>query len=221
MIDLHEVSHEFAMGSGRVQALRDISLTIPSGSMVAICGPSGSGKSTLLNVMGCLLKPQHGRIEIMGKPTIALSDREQSILRRRHLGFIFQSFNLIPVLSAFENVEYPLLIDRIPSHERRSRVAQMLDCVGMLAHASRRPNQLSGGQCQRVAIARALVARPQIVLADEPTANLDSHTASEILKLMSSLNKNTGTAFIFSTHDPMVSSFASIAVQIQDGALLH
>jgi putative ABC transport system ATP-binding protein len=220
MIELQAVSHTYRIGEQRTSAIREVDFTVKAGEIVSIVGPSGSGKSTLLNVMGCLLTPDRGAVRIMGKDMSHLGDAAKAEIRRLHIGFIFQSFNLIPVLDAFENIEYPLIIGGIDGGERKRRVVAILGRVGLEQHQNKRPDQLSGGQKQRVAIARALVTNPRFVLADEPTANLDSHTATEILALMSELNRESGTALIFSTHDPKVSAFARTQVRIEDGALV-
>jgi len=219
MIQLTQVSHYFSLGNSTVRALKQLSLHVDSGEMVAITGASGSGKSTLLNIMGCLTKPSLGRVEILGQDIGTLSDVDRTRLRRRHIAFIFQSFNLIPVLDCQENIEYPLMINRVPAKQRKVRVTDVLAQVGLQAYARQRPEQLSGGQRQRVAIARALVTEPQFVLADEPTANLDSATAIEILALMARMNASLGTAFIFATHDNKVSHMAQRVLALEDGAI--
>ncbi|NOT89872.1 MAG: ABC transporter ATP-binding protein [Lysobacter sp.] len=220
MIELQAVSHTYRIGDQRTSAIRDVDFTVEEGEIVSIAGPSGSGKSTMLSIMGCLLTPDSGAVRIMGKDMSLQCDATKAEIRRLHIGFIFQSFNLIPVLSAFENIEYPLIIGGIVGAERKRRVATILERVGLAQHQTKRPDQLSGGQKQRVAIARALVTNPGFVLADEPTANLDSHTASEILALMSELNRELKTALIFSTHDPKVSAFAHKQVRLEDGKLV-
>ncbi|MBB5393830.1 MULTISPECIES: ABC transporter ATP-binding protein [unclassified Herbaspirillum] len=207
MIKLTDVSHRYHIGDQVTHALHHLEFSAEPGEIISITGPSGSGKSTLLSIMGCLLKPSDGTVSVMGNNLDTLDDAEKAALRRNHLGFIFQSFNLIPVLNAMENVEYPLILCGIDSRERKQRAERMLATVGLQQQMKKRPNQLSGGQKQRVAIARALIAEPDFVLADEPTANLDSHTAADLLALMSDLNKELNTAFIFSTHDPKVQLF--------------
>lgn len=220
MIELRSVSHTYRIGEQRTSAVREVDFRVEQGEIISIVGPSGSGKSTLLNVMGCLLTPDSGAVRLMGKDMAMLSDAAKAEIRRLHIGFIFQSFNLIPVLNAFENIEYPLIIGGTGGGERKRRVGAILERVGLAQHQNKRPDQLSGGQKQRVAIARALVTNPGFVLADEPTANLDSHTATEILALMSELNRELKTALIFSTHDPKVSAFAHRQVRIEDGTLV-
>jgi len=219
MLEIHQVSHTYHIGNQATHALRNLSLRVVQGEIIAITGPSGSGKSTLLNIMGCLLTPNQGSVSVMGHNLDRLGDAQRTVLRRTHLGFVFQSFNLIPVLSAIENVEYPLILCGVHGKEKTQRAEQMLERVGLQQHMKKRPDQLSGGQKQRVAIARALITLPDFVLADEPTANLDSHTATDILTLMSDLNQEMNTAFIFSTHDPKVSTFAQKQFHLEDGAL--
>jgi len=218
VVRVEHVIKEYRLGEQMVRALDDVSLSIEEGVFLAIAGPSGSGKSTLLNLIGCIDTPTSGRIEIDGKDVSGRTPDQLADLRARTIGFIFQTFNLLPVLSAEENVEYPLLQMRdIARAERRERVATMLDIVGLARHARHRPNQLSGGQRQRVAIARALVTRPRIVLADEPTANLDHKTGEGILTLMQEINQKMRTTFIFSTHDKKVMARADRLVRIEDG----
>lgn len=220
MIRLERVTKTYTLGRRRVEALKGIDLELSEGRFVAISRPSGSGKSTLLNLVGCLDQPSTGRVLLFGRDTVGMSDREQSALRSQLIGFVFQSFNLIPVLSAFENIEYPLLLLGIPRRERRQRVNVLLEEVGLRNHASHRPDYLSGGQRQRVAVARALITRPRLVLADEPTANLDSITGGEILELMHDLNRNHGTTFVFSTHDARVVAHAERIYTMEDGKLV-
>jgi putative ABC transport system ATP-binding protein len=219
---LEHVFKEYALGEQPVQALRDISLNVENGAFLAIAGPSGSGKSTLLNLIGCIDTPSRGKIFIEGQDISGQTPDELSELRARTIGFIFQTFNLFPVLSAQENVEYPLLQFReLSGTERRSRVSEYLSIVGLSKFANHRPNQLSGGQRQRVAIARALATQPKIVLADEPTANLDHKTGEGILQLMKDINDSLKTAFIFSTHDRRVMEMANRLVRIEDGEILR
>jgi putative ABC transport system ATP-binding protein len=218
VVQVEHVSKDYLLGEQVVRAVHDISLSVETGVFLAIAGPSGSGKTTLLNMIGCIDRPTKGRILIDGRDISGLSADELAALRSRSIGFIFQTFNLLPVLSAAENVEYPLLQRQdIPAGERRERVAYFLQVVGLTRFADHRPNQLSGGQRQRVAIARALATSPRIVLADEPTANLDKKTGIEILKLMKVINQQTKTTFIFSTHDRRVIEIADRLVQIDDG----
>ncbi len=220
MIEVENVVKHYYLGKRQVVALNGVSLHFGDHEFIAIIGPSGSGKSTLLHLIGCLDIPTSGLVKILDKRTDMLSDAKQSALRNKFLGFIFQSFNLIPVLTAFENVEYPLLLSGVSRKERKLRVAALLNEVGLEEHAQHRPDNLSGGQRQRVAIARALVTRPKFVLADEPTANLDSVTGTEILDLMKKINVEHGTSFVFSTHDPKISQYASKTYVLKDGVLL-
>ncbi|UCG98353.1 MAG: ABC transporter ATP-binding protein [Burkholderiales bacterium] len=218
VVQVDHVCKDYRLGEQTVRALDDVSVSIEDGVFLAIAGPSGSGKSTLLNLIGCIDTPTSGRVVIDGRDVSGQTPDQLADLRARTIGFIFQTFNLLPVLSAEENVEYPLLQMReIGRGERRERVAKMLEIVGLSRYASHRPNQLSGGQRQRVAIARALVTRPRIVLADEPTANLDHKTGEGILRLMQEINRKSGTTFIFSTHDKKVMSKANRLIRIEDG----
>ncbi len=219
VVKIQDVSKDYALGEQRVQALREIHLQVKRGEFLAIAGPSGSGKSTLLNLIGCIDTPSSGRIHIDGEDVAGKTPDDLADLRARKIGFIFQTFNLLPVLSAAENVEYPLLQFRFDAAKRKARVQRYLELVGVGDYARHRPNQLSGGQRQRVAIARALIARPAIVLADEPTANLDHKTGTSILELMRGINQDKGTTFIFSTHDPKVMDMADRVVAIEDGVL--
>lgn len=221
VVQVENVSKEYALGEQLVQALRDVTLSIDDGAFLAIAGPSGSGKSTLLNLIGCIDIPSSGRILINGQDVSGRSPDQLADLRARTIGFIFQTFNLFPVLSARENVEYPLLqLKEVDAAERRDRVNKFLSIVGLSKYADHRPNQLSGGQRQRVAIARALATLPKIVLADEPTANLDHTTGNGILQLMHEINRELKTTFIFSTHDQRVMDMADRLVRIEDGRLL-
>ncbi len=215
------VTKVYPLGQQQVTALQDVTLLVLEGEFLAIAGPSGSGKSTLLNLIGCIDTPTSGSIQIGGQQTADLDADQLAGLRARRIGFIFQTFNLLPVLSAYENIEYPLLRLGLDRKQRSERVHSYLELVGLDRFAQHRPNQLSGGQRQRVAIARALVTRPSIVLADEPTANLDHKTGGEILDLMSQINQHRGTTFIFSTHDPRVIEMAGRVVNLADGRILE
>lgn len=206
-------------GAIEVHALRGVNLNIAAQKFTMIVGPSGSGKTTLLNLIGCLDHPTSGTVEIDGCDVAALRDRELTRFRARHIGFIFQSFNLIPVLSVFENVEYGLLLTKMPSRKRKQATVEMLKAVQLYDQRHQRPNQLSGGQKQRVAIARALVKRPSIVLADEPTANLDSETGARIVSLMRNLQAAARTTFIFSTHEPELMRQADELFTLRDGII--
>lgn len=214
---LKGVSKTYRLDAVDVPALVNIDLVILPNRFTVISGPSGSGKTTLLNLIGCIDRPDHGALMVGGKPVQSMSDDALSDFRARQLGFIFQSFNLLSVLTAFENVEYPLVMAGMPAAARRVRVDQLLEQVGLASHGRKRPGQLSGGQRQRVAIARALARQPQIVLADEPTANLDSKTGEEVIALMRRMQQQQQVSFIFSSHDSKVLEAADDAVHIQDG----
>jgi putative ABC transport system ATP-binding protein len=198
-----------------------VSLTIGRGELIALAGPSGSGKTTLLNLIGCIDKPDDGRIIVDDVDVTPVPLHRLASLRRDTLGFIFQTFNLIPVLTAYENVEYPLLLQNVPRRERDTRVRRWLSEVGLDNQSKQRPDQLSGGQRQRVAIARAMVTEPKLVLADEPTANLDSETSARILDLLAGINTRTNCTFVFSTHDPSLIERAERVVRIRDGRIEH
>lgn len=216
---LKQVGKTYHLDAVDVPALTDINLEIRSNCFTVISGPSGSGKTTLLNLIGCIDQPDHGEIVVAGQPVQTLSDDALSDFRARHLGFIFQNFNLLPVLTTYENVEYPLLLAKIPAAERTRRVLALLDAVGLSDRAQSRPGQLSGGQRQRVAIARALATEPKLVLADEPTANLDSHTGAAIIALMRKMQREHHVSFVFSSHDPQVQAEADDAIFIRDGRI--
>src|ERR1700722_6799839 len=220
VVRLDHVSRVYHVGSVPIPAVRDISLAIQPRMFSVVVGPSGSGKTTLLNMIGCIDVPDSGEIEVSGENVLRLSDNALADFRARNIGFIFQSFNLIPVLSAFENVEYPLLLLNVPPAERRRRTSAMLEAVGLEAQTRQRPNELSGGQKQRVAIARALVKEPALVLADEPTANLDSVTGTAIISLMRRMQETFHTSFVFSTHDPRLMAEADETFSIRDGMLV-
>ncbi|WP_324781200.1 ABC transporter ATP-binding protein [Thiobacillus sedimenti] len=211
---------EYVLGKQTVVALQDVSLTVSRGEFMALAGPSGSGKSTLLNLIGCIDTPSTGTIRIKGQDVSGRTADELADLRLNTLGFVFQTFNLLPVLSAWENVEFPLQQQRgVDKNTRQERVAHYLKVVGLERFAHHRPNELSGGQRQRVAIARALATHPGIVLADEPTANLDHRTGESILQLMKDLNREEGTTFIFSTHDRRVMEMADRVIELADGKI--
>jgi putative ABC transport system ATP-binding protein len=217
LIELHDVHKTYLLGKTEVPALRGISFVVTSGEFIAIAGPSGSGKTSVLNLIGCIDKPTGGRIIFEGQDITEIPLPALAATRREKLGFIFQAFNLIPVLSAYENVEYPLLLRHVSADDRKNRVMQALEWVGIADRAKHKPGELSGGQRQRVAIARALVGEPCVVLADEPTANLDSTTAGEIVALMHRLNQERGVTFIFSTHDPRIMQTARRLIRLRDG----
>jgi putative ABC transport system ATP-binding protein len=217
---LDHVGKTYHAGKVDVAAIRDISMAIPAQRFSMIIGPSGSGKTTLLNLIGCIDAPTRGRIEVCGEDIGRLSDTALADFRARNIGFIFQGFSLVPVLSAYENVEYPLMLVGMAAGERHRRTLAMLDAVGLAEQANQRPNELSGGQKQRVAIARALVKQPNLVLADEPTANLDTATGAAIIALMRRMQAEQNTTFIFSTHDPQLISHSEQTFTIRDGTLV-
>jgi putative ABC transport system ATP-binding protein len=223
IITMRSVKKEYELGKVRVAALKGINIEIREGDFISIAGPSGSGKSTLLNLIGCIDVPTEGSISIRGEDTRGLSDRRLTALRHETLGFIFQSFNLIPVLNVFENIELPLLLDGkgVKARASRAQINSLIDEVGLSEWIRHKPNELSGGQRQRVAIARALVTRPAIVLADEPTANLDSETGKSIIALMKRMNKQHGTTFVFSTHDPTIVGIADHVIRLKDGLVVE
>ncbi|MBI3285142.1 MAG: ABC transporter ATP-binding protein [Burkholderiales bacterium] len=218
---LNQVGKTYHLDTVAVPALVDINLEIRPNCFTVISGPSGSGKTTLLNIIGCIDRPDSGEVLVAGRDILAMTDNDLSDFRARHLGFIFQNFNLLPVLSAYENVEYPLLLTKMPAAERRQRVLGLLEAVGLADRAQNRPGQLSGGQRQRVAIARALATAPQLVLADEPTANLDSQTGAAIIALMRSMQREHHVSFVFSSHDPQVQAEADDAIFLRDGRITH
>jgi len=220
VIEVKGVKKDYPLGKTTVHALKGIDLTVEEGSFLSIVGPSGSGKTTLLNIIGCIDSPTNGSVKVHGEEITDLSDKEITDIRLHKIGFIFQTFNLIPVLNVRENVEFPLLIMKKHNKaEINDRVEQLIEEVGLIDQIEQKPAELSGGQRQRVAIARALVTNPDIVLADEPTANLDSVTSGSILELMKELNEIEKTTFIFSTHDPEVLNYAKNIVKIKDGLL--
>ncbi len=220
IVSIKQATKDYRLGKVVVQALRGVSLEVSEGEFLSIAGPSGSGKTTLLNLIGCVDTPTSGTVEVAGRDISKLSERELTDLRLHTIGFIFQSFNLVNVLDVFRNVELPLLLQRtLKADERSRRVMSLLERVGLKDLVRHRPSELSGGQRQRVAIARALVTRPKLVLADEPTANLDSVTGENILDLMKELNRTEKTTFIFSTHDARVMAHASSIVRLADGKL--
>ncbi|MDE1985615.1 MAG: ABC transporter ATP-binding protein [Alphaproteobacteria bacterium] len=221
IVSLHNVVKTYDDDGLKVTAVNDISFDIRRQRFTMIVGPSGSGKTTLLNLIGCIDMPTGGRIEVCGEDVAKLSDNKITDFRARNIAFVFQNFNLYPVLSAYENVEYPLLLIGMPAKERQARTLAMLESVGLADQRRHRPNQLSGGQKQRVAIARALVKHPEIVLADEPTANLDSHTGAQIIELMHKVQREQKVSFIFSSHDPQLISRAEDTFVIRDGQLVE
>ncbi|HJW14088.1 MAG TPA: ABC transporter ATP-binding protein [Thermoanaerobaculia bacterium] len=219
LVEATGLTRTYRLGAAAVPALRDVTLTIGRGEFVALQGPSGSGKTTLLNLLGLLDRPDGGTVRIEGRDGESLSENARSDLRRDRFGFVFQTFNLIPVLTAHENVAYPMAIAATPLRERRERAGELLREVGLGDKLGVRPDLLSGGQRQRVAIARALANRPAVVFADEPTANLDSRTAEEILDLMRKINEESAVAFLFATHDPRVVARARRVILLHDGRI--
>ena len=217
LLEAHDLVRTYRLGAAPVPAVRGVSVTVEAGEFVALQGPSGSGKTTLLNLLGLLDAPDSGSLRVDGRDASALSENERADLRRDRCGFVFQTFNLIPVLSSEENVEYPMALAGNPAAERRARSRELLAAVGLAGKEGVRPDLLSGGQRQRVAIARALANRPAVVFADEPTANLDSHTAEEILDLMRALCESNDVAFLFATHDPRVVARARRVIALHDG----
>jgi putative ABC transport system ATP-binding protein len=215
------VTRVYKIGTVETQALRGVSLSIENGEFTALVGPSGSGKTTLLQLMGCLDQPSSGQVYINGKDVSRLNRNQRADMRRGTIGFIFQFFALIPTLTAYENVELPLLLTGQKASERRLRVAQLLESVGLTDRAHHRPDQLSGGEQQRVAVARALASKPALILADEPTANLDTPNGKQVMETMTRLNQETGVTFIFATHDPRVIQYARRVVTLQDGRVLE
>ncbi len=222
VLELQDVHKIYRTGRVEVHALRGIDLAVEKSDFIAIVGPSGSGKTTLLNIMGCIDLPTSGRVILEGHEIHTKSPKELALLRRNYFGFIFQSFNLIPVLTVYENVELAINLKvKLPKSERRKRVMAILEAVGLADEHDRKPLELSGGQQQRVAIARALVKEPEFVIADEPTANLDSKTGAEIVELMRKLNEEKGVTFVFSTHDPLIMDMAHRVIRLRDGRIVE
>ena len=219
VVQLEDASKAYRLGANAVPALRNIHLQLQRGEFVALKGPSGSGKTTLLNLCGLLDTPDAGRYLIDGQDTAALSQHQLALLRRQHIGFVFQGFNLVPVMTAYENVEYPFLLSGLPQAQRKQRVEAMLQRTGLAELAQHRPDQLSGGQRQRVAVARALVKAPKLVIADEPTANLDTDTARHIIDLMHELGRTHHTTFLIATHDERMAARCDRSLTIFDGAI--
>jgi len=220
VIQLENTVKVYKIGEVETRALDGVSLSIQEGEFTALVGPSGSGKTTMLQLMGCLDKPDSGAVIIKGQDVTRLNGNRRADLRREMIGFIFQFFALVPVLTAYENVELPLLLNNVGAKERRERSMALLEAVGLADRARHRPDQLSGGEQQRVAIARALAPHPLLVLADEPTANLDTENGAQAMEIMQRLNQETGTAFIFATHDPRVVAYARRVVKLLDGQIV-
>jgi len=222
LVSAENLTKIYNVGEIEIEALKSVSFNVQSASFVSFVGPSGSGKTTLLNLIGCLDKPTSGSLKVADVDTSALTRKEAAVFRGKNLGFIFQDFNLIPVLSVYENVEYPLLIvQNSPAEERKKRITSLLETVGMIDQRDKYPDQISGGQKQRVAIARALVTNPRLVLADEPTANLDSKTAFMVIDIMRKMKEEFGVTFIFSTHDQRVVNEVEAVYTLQDGMLVE
>jgi putative ABC transport system ATP-binding protein len=220
VIQLENVSRSYRIGEVETRALDNVSLSIEEGEFTTLVGPSGSGKTTMLQLMGCLDLPDHGTIRINGDDVTGFSANQRADLRREEIGFIFQFFALLPVLNAYENIDLPLLLNGMGDKERKERVMELLDAVGLADRAQHRPDQMSGGEQQRVAIARALAPGPSLVLADEPTANLDTANGEQAMEIMERLNNETGTAFVFATHDPRVVAYARRVVTLRDGQIV-
>lgn len=221
LVMANNLEKTYRMGEISVTAIRGVDFTIEPASFVSFVGPSGSGKSTLLNMIGCLDPPTSGTITVSGQDITRMDRKQAARFRGEHIGFVFQDFNLIPVLTVFENIEYPLLmVQNWPTQKRKKRVSELLEAVDMGAQADKYPGQISGGQKQRVAVARALVTNASLVLADEPTANLDGETANRIIRLMKKMRDEFNTTFVFSTHDPKVMRSAEIVFTLEDGKLL-
>ena len=220
LIVAQDLKKTFRTGDVSTEALRGVSFSIDEGAFVSFIGPSGSGKTTLLNLIGCLDKPSSGKLLVAGMEVTSLNGTDAALFRGKHIGFIFQSFNLIPVLTVFENIEYPLvMVQNVPAGRRREAVEKLLEAVGMTDQRGKKPDQLSGGQKQRVAIARALVTNPDLVLADEPTANLDRDTAMTIIHLMKAIRDKLRTTFVFSTHDARIINEVESVYRLEDGIL--
>ena len=220
VVKIENVTRTYQIGKLETHALRGVSLSINSGEFTALVGPSGSGKTTLLQMIGCLDQPTSGRVFISGQEVTTLKRNQRADMRRGHIGFIFQFFALIPTLTAYENIEMPLLLNGHSANERRDRVNELIKAVDLTDRANNRPDQLSGGQQQRVAIARALAPKPALILADEPTANLDTENGKQVMDIMKKLNKETGVTFVFATHDPRVIGYASRIVTLEDGLVV-
>jgi len=222
MIVLKNIVKTYHLGKTEVRAIRGVSISIEKGDFICMMGPSGSGKSTLLNIIGCLDRPDSGEVLIDSEHVVSMDRNSLADIRAHKIGFIFQMFNLIPVLNVYENIEFPLFIkkEKLSAGEKEKRIRHLIDVVGLAEFIKHRPDELSGGQRQRVAIARALVTHPSIILADEPTANLDSETAQSILEVMKRLNREEKVTFVFATHDPNISSFATSIHRLRDGLLV-
>jgi putative ABC transport system ATP-binding protein len=221
VVKIDNVTRTYLVGKVETHALRGVTLSIEPGEFTALVGPSGSGKTTLLQLIGCLDQPTSGHVLLNGQDVSRLNRNQRADMRRSTIGFVFQFFALIPTLTAYENIELPLLLVGKPPAERRERVQKLLDSVGLTDRADHRPDQLSGGEQQRVAVARALASGPSLILADEPTANLDTANGEQVMATMTRLNKETGVTFVFATHDPRVVKFARRVVTLQDGLVVN
>jgi putative ABC transport system ATP-binding protein len=219
VVEVRDVKKTYTLGKTQINALKGVSFTVEPGDFLSIVGPSGCGKTTLLNIIGTIDEPTEGEVRVDGEPLAGLSDNAEADLRLARMGFIFQAFNLIPVLNIIENVEFPLILAGVKPGDRRRRALELIEAVGLSEYATHKPDELSGGQRQRVAIARALVNEPEVVIADEPTANLDSETGGMILALMQRLNVEQQVSFIFSTHDPDIMRFAKRIIRLKDGLI--
>jgi putative ABC transport system ATP-binding protein len=219
VVEVRDVKKTYTLGKTQINALKGVSFTVEPGDFLSIVGPSGCGKTTLLNIIGTIDEPTEGEVRVDGEPLAGLSDNAEADLRLARMGFIFQAFNLIPVLNIIENVEFPLILAGVKPRDRRRRALELIEAVGLSEYATHKPDELSGGQRQRVAIARAVVNEPEVVIADEPTANLDSETGGMILALMQRLNVEQQVSFIFSTHDPDIMRFAKRIIRLKDGLI--
>ena len=219
VLKIEDIHKDYLLGKSVIHALKGLSLSVEKGDFISVVGPSGCGKTTLLNILGCIDKPSSGRVYFRGEDLSKMTDNQEADIRLREIGFIFQSFNLVPVLSCSENIEFPLILAGVPKKERRRRTARLGEIVGLADFAEHKPDELSGGQRQRVAIARALVNNPSLVIADEPTANLDSETGNSILETMNRLNREEKVTFIFSTHNPEIMQYARTIIHLKDGAV--
>ena len=220
VITINALIKRFPVGGDFFTALKDVDLTLGTGEFTGLVGPSGSGKTTLLNIIGGLDSPSEGQVSVLGQSLNDTSHKERALLRRKHMGFIFQSYNLLPGFTVFENVELPLILNKIDSEERDKRVAQAIDWVGLSDKRDSRPAMLSGGECQRTAIARAIVHQPDLVLADEPTANLDAENSHHIMKILVQLNEELSTSFIFATHDEKIMAYLRRIIHLDDGQII-
>jgi len=219
IIEIKNLIKKFSIGGGYFTALNDISLNVKESEFTGLVGPSGSGKTTLLNIIGGLDSPTSGILKVLDKNISETSHDERALIRKKYMGFIFQSYNLLPVYTVYENVELPLILNKVNKSQRRQKVLDAIESVGLIDKVTSKPNQLSGGQCQRTAIARAIVHNPSLVLADEPTANLDSENSHHIMEIMKQLNKNFNTSFIFATHDEKIMGYLSRIVHLEDGQI--